>query len=75
MSANELPPYLHNTEPMELDDLPLQLALLTMEAAWARQQISRLMTHLGQQSDPAPTPPTIASSSAPTEEKENPSAP
>lgn len=38
----DLPPYLNRTDPMELDDLPLQVALLTMELAAQRQTLARL---------------------------------
>ena len=41
------PPYLSNTEPMELDDVPLQLALLTMEVRAQRQALQRLSAALG----------------------------
>ena len=37
-----LPPYLRRTEPMEPEDLPLQLALLTMEVANQRKALDRL---------------------------------
>ena len=43
---DELPPYLLRTEPMELEDLPLQVSLLTMEVANMRRSleaIARLM--------------------------------
>jgi hypothetical protein len=40
MSLSDLPPYLHNTEPMEVEDLPLQVALLTMEAAAMRSTLT-----------------------------------
>jgi hypothetical protein len=33
------PPYLMNTEPLELEDLPLQVALLTMEVASLRDKL------------------------------------
>lgn len=36
------PPYLLNTEPMEPEDMPLQLALLTMEVRAQRQALQRL---------------------------------
>lgn len=41
-----LPPYLLETEPLELDDLPLQVSLLTMELAAQRQQITSLTQRL-----------------------------
>jgi hypothetical protein len=37
-----LPPYLRRTEPMEVEDMPLQLALLTMEVASQRQTLAKL---------------------------------
>lgn len=37
-----LPPYLRATEPMEPEDIPLQLALLTMEVANQRKALDRL---------------------------------
>lgn len=42
-----LPNYLHNTDPLELEDLPLQVALLTHELAnmrTAQAQMARLLT-------------------------------
>ena len=44
----DLPPYLHCTDPMEIEDLPLQVALLTMEVAAIRSRLEELL---------APTPP------------------
>ena len=41
-----LPPYLRRTEPMEPDDLPLQVALLTMEVATQRKSLALLATTL-----------------------------
>lgn len=44
-----LPSYLYNTEPLEPEDLPLQVALLTMELAnmrTAQAQISRQLRTL-----------------------------
>jgi len=41
-SDPSLPPYLCNTEPMEPAEIPLQLALLTMEVAAQRQALGRL---------------------------------
>ena len=41
-----LPPYLRRTEPMEAEDIPLQLALLTMEVATQRQALALLATTL-----------------------------
>jgi hypothetical protein len=38
-----LPPYLHRTDPMELEDIPLQTALLTMELVQQRAVISDLL--------------------------------
>ena len=37
-----LPPYLNNTEPLEPEDIPLQVALLTMEMAALRQKLSTM---------------------------------
>lgn len=45
---SELPPYLYNTDPMEPEDIPLQVALLTMEIASLRQF---LMTLVGERQD------------------------
>lgn len=43
MSITEsLPPFLLNWEPLELDQLPLQVALLTMELAAVRQRLDAL---------------------------------
>ena len=45
-SAAGLPPYLNNTEPLEPEALPLQLALLTMEVRAQRQALERLSSVL-----------------------------
>lgn len=37
---SELPPFLCNSEPLEPEDMPLQLALLTMEAASCRTSLA-----------------------------------
>lgn len=37
-----LPPYLERTEPMEVEDLPLQVSLLTMEIANQRHMLQRM---------------------------------
>jgi hypothetical protein len=36
------PPFLRETEPLTPDDLPLQLALVTMELAQLRRRVSQL---------------------------------
>ena len=41
-----LPPYLLNTEPMEPEHIPLQLALLTMEVRSQREALQRLSAAL-----------------------------
>lgn len=41
-SIPPLPPYLARTEPMEVEDLPLQVSLLTMELAAMRQMMQRM---------------------------------
>jgi hypothetical protein len=46
-ASADLPPYLTRTEVMELDDLPLQVSLLTMEVAAQRQALERLAAILG----------------------------
>ena len=38
--VSDLPPYLLRTEPMEVEDLPLQVALLTMEVAELRRMMA-----------------------------------
>jgi hypothetical protein len=38
-----LPSYLHNTEPMDVEALPIQVALLTAEVAWLRHNLVRTM--------------------------------
>jgi hypothetical protein len=40
------PPYLHNTDPMEVDELPLQVSLLTMELAAQRERLAELTAEL-----------------------------
>lgn len=42
MNADILPPYLHNTEPLEPEDIPLQLALITMEVAELRERMAAM---------------------------------
>ena len=39
----QLPPYLLRTDPMELEDIPLQVALLTMEIAALRTLVHELI--------------------------------
>ena len=39
----DLPPYLQRTEPMEIEDLPLQVSLLTMEIASLWRTLSHLL--------------------------------
>ena len=45
-SAIPLPSYLLQTEPLEIEDLPLHISLLTMELASQRQQIESLNDRL-----------------------------
>lgn len=40
--ADPLPSFLSETEPMEIDQLPLQVALLTMELAALRQVLGAI---------------------------------
>lgn len=42
------PPYLNNTEPLEVEDTPLQLALLTMEVAEHRRTLAQLAGQIAQ---------------------------
>ena len=51
----QLPPYLHRTEPMEIDDLPLQVALLTMEIAAMRATLAKLNEEMGIEAPPPPS--------------------
>ena len=51
MMQLETPPYLQNTEPMELEDVPLQVALLTMELATLRVLVLELAMALNQIAD------------------------
>ena len=37
-----LPPFLNNIEPLEMEDIPLQLALITMEVASQREKLMAL---------------------------------
>lgn len=46
ISSPSLPPYLSNTEPMEPADIPLQLALITMEVRSQREALQRLASAL-----------------------------
>jgi hypothetical protein len=41
-TQSDLPPYLRATEPMEVEDLPLQVSLLTMEVAEQRKSLASL---------------------------------
>lgn len=55
-SPDLLPPYLHNTEPLEMEDIPLQLALVTMEVAEMRNKLaamSRAFSELARLVEPA----------------------
>lgn len=64
-----LPPYLRATEPMEPEDIPLQLALLTMEVANQRKALDRLaflFRTIGEAIDP-PSPATSISSASSNE--------
>ena len=45
-SSPPLPPFLRETEPMELEAIPLQVALLTMEVQAQRIALSRMATIL-----------------------------
>ena len=54
--SEPLPPYLARTDVMELDDLPLQVSLLTMEVAAQRlalQRISDLLNYAASLIQPA----------------------
>ena len=42
LSSTSLPPFLHNTEPLEWEDIPLQVSLLTMEVAELRNQLAAM---------------------------------
>jgi hypothetical protein len=48
---NFLPPYLLRTDPMEVDDLPLQVSLLTMELAAQRERLAELTAELDRLKD------------------------
>jgi hypothetical protein len=55
----DLPPYLLRTEPMELEDIPLQVALLTMEIANMRRSLealTRLMENAAREIRPLHAP-------------------
>jgi hypothetical protein len=57
--ASQLPPFLRSTEMLEPEDIPLQVALLTMEVAQLRLSLSRLAALLmtaGQETDPPQLP-------------------
>lgn len=45
-SQSELPTFLRNWDPLEPEDLPLQVALLTMELATTRQAVRALQADL-----------------------------
>lgn len=51
-----LPAYLQNTEPLEPDQLPLQVALLTMELAELRRAHMRLAMALAQAAEATELP-------------------
>jgi hypothetical protein len=40
VAVASLPSYLRETEPLEIEDVPLQLALLTMEVAALREKMA-----------------------------------
>jgi hypothetical protein len=42
----DLPPYLRETEPLEIEDLPLQVSLLTMELAVIRPLCAELQAQI-----------------------------
>ena len=46
--AEILPSFLSETMPLEMEHIPLQLALLTMEVAQLRQIVARLAARLGE---------------------------
>jgi len=45
-TGSQLPPYLLNTDPLQPEDMPLQLALLTMEVRSQREALQRLSSVL-----------------------------
>lgn len=47
-NPGSLPPYLHNTEPLEAEDIPLQLCLVTMEVASLRAKLEALSRGLAE---------------------------
>jgi hypothetical protein len=49
-----LPPFLRETDPMDIESLPLQVALLTMEMAALRGRLERLETAVDKAGDKAP---------------------
>lgn len=57
-SREELPSFLNNTDPMEMDDLPLQVALLTMETAALHRSVCELVTTVNRMTE-APWQATI----------------
>jgi predicted RNA methylase len=46
MDESELPPFLRNSDPLEPEDIPLQVALLTMELARMRADLAALRAAL-----------------------------
>ena len=46
METEPLPPFLLNSDPLEPEDIPLQVALLTMEMARIRSDLSALRAAL-----------------------------
>jgi hypothetical protein len=49
-----LPPFLRETEPMDIESLPLQVALLTMEVAALRARLAGLALAVDNAGDKAP---------------------
>jgi hypothetical protein len=43
---DDVPPYLSNTDPLEMADLPLQVALLTGELALQRRALGQLLQEM-----------------------------
>lgn len=47
----ELPSYLRDTDPLELEHIPLQVALLTMELAQHHQLLKQILKRLSEEKE------------------------
>lgn len=53
---SDLPSYLRDTDPLELEHIPLQVALLTMELAQHHQLLKQILKRLSESDAPGQSP-------------------